>query len=119
MRRMAEQGPTEEELRQAKSYLASSFALGLDTSSKIAAQLVQMQVDDLGIDYLERRARLIEAVTLDDAKRVARRLLAGGLLITVAGRPVGLAPTSTAAGGQDGSLTPVRVPASRDNTPGR
>ena len=48
-----------------------SFALGLDTSSRIASQLVQMQIDNLGIDYIERRAGLIDAVTLADAKRVA------------------------------------------------
>ena len=53
---MAEEGPTEDELAKAKTYLKGSFALGLDTSSKIAAQLVQMQIDNLGIDYIERRA---------------------------------------------------------------
>ena len=37
---------------------------------------------------------MIEAVTLDDAKRVAKRLLDGGMLVTVVGRPEGLAATS-------------------------
>ena len=36
-------GPTEDEVDKTKTYLKGSFALGLDTSSKIAAQLVQMQ----------------------------------------------------------------------------
>jgi zinc protease len=84
--RLAEQGPTEEELAKAKSYLKGSYALNFDTSTKIAAQLVQIQLDELGIDYITRREKLIDAVTLDDVKRVARRLLDGGLLFTVVGR---------------------------------
>jgi len=97
IRIMAEQGPTQEELEKAKTYLKGSFALGLDTSTKIANQLVQMQIDNLGIDYIERRPALIDAVTLPDAKRAAKRLLDAGLLVTVVGRPKGV--TSTGSGG--------------------
>jgi len=92
--RLAEDGPTPEELAKAKAYLKASFALNLDSSSKIAALLVQLQRDDLGIDYITRRTRLIDAVTLDDARRVAKRLLDGRLLVTVVGRPEGLVSTS-------------------------
>ena len=53
-----------------------------------------MQLDDLGIDYIERRGGMIDAVTLDDAKRVAKRLLDGGLLVTVVGRPAGVTSTT-------------------------
>jgi zinc protease len=89
--RMASDGPTEEELDKAKRYLIGSYALRFDTSTKIANHLTTMQVDELGIDYTDKRNSLFEAVTLDDAKRVARRLLAPGqMLVTVAGRPVGL-----------------------------
>jgi zinc protease len=89
-RRMAADGPTEDELAKAKTYLKGSFALNLDTSSKIASQLVQMQIDDLGIDYIERRSAMIDAVTPADARRVSKRLLDGGLLVTVVGRPKGV-----------------------------
>jgi zinc protease len=89
-RRMAAEGPTADELAKTKTYLKGSFALGLDTSSKIAAQLVQMQVDNLGIDYIERRSAMIDAITLADAKRVAKRLLDPGMLVTVVGRPQGV-----------------------------
>lgn len=92
--RLAENGPTEQELAKAKAYLNGSFALELDTSSKIASLLVQLQLDDVGIDYFTRRPVLIDAVTLDDARRVAKRLLDGGLLVTVVGRPEGIASTS-------------------------
>jgi zinc protease len=90
IRRLAEEGPTDEELIKAKTYLKGSFALGLDTSNRIAGQLVQMQLDNLGIDYIERRSGLIDGVTLADAKRVAKRLLNSGLLVTVVGRPEGV-----------------------------
>ena len=63
-------------------------------SSKIAALLVQLQLDGLGIDYFTRRPDMINAVTLEDARRVAKRLLDGGMLVTVAGRPEGLVSTS-------------------------
>ena len=85
--RMAKDGPSQEEIDKAKAFLKGSFALGLDTSSKIANQLVNMQVDNLGIDYIDRRSALIDAVTLADTKRVAQRLLGPGLLVTVVGRP--------------------------------
>lgn len=87
IRRLATEGPTADELEKSKSYLKGSYALNFDTSTKIANLLVQIQLDDLGIDYIDRRNGLIEAVTLDDVKRVAKRLLDGGILVTVVGRP--------------------------------
>lgn len=110
IRRMAEQGPTPEELDAAKSYLKGTYALSLDTSTKIAAQLTQIQIDNLGIDYLERRGALIDAVTIADAKRVAKRLYGGGLLVTVAGRPEGITTSDPASG--DAAKEPA-VPALR------
>jgi len=89
-KRMAESGPTAEELTAAKSYLKGAYALSLDTSPKIAAQLTQIQLDNLGIDYIERRGAMIDAVGIADAKRAAMRLYGGGMLVTVAGRPKGL-----------------------------
>jgi zinc protease len=91
--RLADSGPIEQEVTDAKSYLEGSFALGLDTSSKVAGQLIQMQLDNLGIDYIDRRSSLIEAVTLADTKRVAKRLLDAGLLVTVVGQPKGVNST--------------------------
>jgi zinc protease len=93
--RFAEQGPTAGELAEAKNYVTSSFALHLDTSTKIASLLVQLQLDDIGIDYFQKRSAMIDAVTLDDAKRVAKRLLDNGMLVTVVGKPAGVAAANT------------------------
>lgn len=92
-KRMADEGPTADELVAAKSYLKGAYALSLDTSSKIASQLTQIQIDRLGIDYMQRRSAMIDAVTLEDARRVAKRLFGGGMLVTVVGRPKGLEST--------------------------
>jgi zinc protease len=93
--RLAVEGPTERELAEAKAYLNGSFVLNLDTSSKIASLLVQLQLDGLGIDYFTRRPEMINAVTLEDTRRVAKRMLDGGMLVTIAGRPEGLVSTSS------------------------
>ena len=90
-RRMAAEGPTADELDGAKAYLTGSFPLGLDSSASVARLLVAMQYDRLGIDYLARRDQLIRDVSLDDARRVARRLYGGpGFLTVIVGEPEGL-----------------------------
>jgi zinc protease len=100
IRRMAEDGPTQQELDEAKSYLKGSQMLALDTSSKLASALLQYQLDQLPIDYIEKRNAIVDAVTLDDARKAARRLWGQGLLTVIVGRapqaaaqPVAAAPT--------------------------
>ncbi len=92
LRRMAEEGPTQEELKNAKDYLTGSFALRFDTNAKIASQLLGFLFEGYGIDYIDKRNALVNAVTLDDVKRVAARLLkADELIVTIVGKPQGLA----------------------------
>jgi len=86
VRRMAEDGPTQEELDEAKSYIKGSRMLSLDTSSKLASAMLQYQLDRLPIDYFEKRNAVVDAVTLDDAKKVAQRLWGRGLLTVIVGR---------------------------------
>ena len=95
--RMATEGPTEQELADAKTYLTGSYPLRFSSSRRIASMLVGMQLDDLGIDYINRRNDYIEAVTLDDARRVAGRLYGpDALTVVVVGQPEGLEPTRPA-----------------------
>ncbi|HVA12200.1 MAG TPA: pitrilysin family protein [Stellaceae bacterium] len=90
-RRMHDTGPTAKELADAKTYVTGSFPLSLDSTGRIAAILVSIEFDHLGIDYLDRRDALIDQVTLADAKRVARRLLSpDDLLFAVVGAPENL-----------------------------
>jgi zinc protease len=91
MKRFSEEGPTASELVETKTYLTGSYALRFDSNSKIASQLLAIQQDDLGIDYVNRRNALIEAVTLDQAKAQARRISEPEkLLVTVVGKPEGI-----------------------------
>ncbi len=91
IRNLSEVGPSEEELDKAKKYLIGSYALRFDTSTKIAAHLARLQTEGYGVDYLDERNRLIAAVTLEDAKRAAKRLFGdGSLLVAVVGRPQGM-----------------------------
>ena len=93
IRRMAEEGPTGDELLKAKEYLKGSYPLRFDTSTKIAGQLVAIQIEDLGINYIRDRNAMVEAVTAEDAKRAAKSVLEGGLLVTIVGRPKGVTTT--------------------------
>ena len=91
LKRMADDGPTQTELDNAKSNLTGSFALRFDTNAKIANQMLYFLTEELGIDYVDRRNQEVDAVTLDDVKRVAKRLLVTDeLFITVVGKPKGL-----------------------------
>ena len=88
VRRYAEDGPTEDELQKAKNYLIGSYPLRFTTSSRIANQLLFIQLDKLGIDYVDRRNDLIAELTIDDVREAAARLFAGGgLTIVKVGQP--------------------------------
>jgi zinc protease len=89
--RMRDDGPTEQDVVDAKTYLIGSFPLNLESTTNVANLLVTIQVDHLGIDYLDRRTALLQAVSLDDIRRVAHRLLdPQALSVVVAGKPEGL-----------------------------
>jgi zinc protease len=93
LKRFAEEGPTPQELEDAKTYLTGSYALRFDSNRKIADQMLGIREQELGIDYVDKRNSLIEAVTLEDVKRVAKRLIdADALIFTVVGKPEGLKP---------------------------
>jgi zinc protease len=92
MERMASEGPSEDELASAKKYITGSYALRFDTSTKIANQLTQIQLEGLGLDYIDRRNKLVEEIGMTDVKRAADRLFSHGKPFVVAvGRPVGIA----------------------------
>lgn len=94
-RRMAERGVTQAELDAAKRYLTGAYPLRFDGNGRIAGQLLGLQTSGLGREYVEVRNDLVEAVTLDDIARVARRLLdPEALTFVVAGRPEGLEPVN-------------------------
>jgi zinc protease len=86
--RMAAGDFDQAELDDAKTYLTGSFPLRLTSNDQIAGMLVGMQVNDLGIDYIEQRNGFIEAVTLEDLRRAAARLYDPQSLLMVVVGPV-------------------------------
>ncbi len=92
--RMAAGEITQQELDNAKTYVTGSFPLTFTSTGAIARVLVAMQVNDLGLDYLDKRNDYIGSVTLEDVKRVAAKHLQPELLdIIVVGRPAGIVPS--------------------------
>ena len=89
--RAAVEGITEEELNAAKTYITGAYPLRFDGNGPIAQIMVGMQMLGLPIDYIATRNEKVEAVTLEDVKRVAGELLdPEGLHFVVVGQPVGL-----------------------------
>lgn len=82
------EGPTEEELSEAKDYLVGSYPLRFDSSQKIAQQLVGMQLEDIPVSYMVERADLIRAITVEDIRRVAERILNEPLSLVIVGQPL-------------------------------
>lgn len=83
------------EVDAAKTYLTGSYPLRFDGNGPIADILVGMQMQGLPIGYVTKRNSYIEAVTLDDVKRVAKKWLKpDALQFVVVGKPVGLAASN-------------------------
>lgn len=92
VKRMRDRGLSLDELAKAKAHAIGAFPLEMTDNSRIAQRLVGMQLENLGIDYLDRYAELIGRVTAADVARVARRLLDPEKLnVVVVGRPAGIA----------------------------
>ena len=89
--RIGTEGVTPEELAATKTYLTGSYPLRFDGNGPIASILVGMQMDGMPIDYVTTRNAKVEAVTLDDVRRVAARLFKPDALhFVVVGQPQGL-----------------------------
>jgi zinc protease len=93
-RRFGEEGPTIEEIQNAKDYINGSFSLRFTNSKTIVGVLNALQRFDLGKNYIEERANLIAKVTLEDLKRVAKRIFkAESLTFVIVGNPVNIKAT--------------------------
>ncbi|MCR4521257.1 MULTISPECIES: pitrilysin family protein [Bosea] len=91
MLKLAEEGPTEHEVEEAKRYIIGSYPLRFDTSPKIAGELLALALRGDTPDFLARRNGLFAAVTLSDVRRVAKRLFGNPeLLVQAVGKPVAL-----------------------------
>jgi zinc protease len=85
---MARNGPSQAQFENAKRYLTGSFLLDFDTNAKVANSLLGIQLDGEGPGYLLSRNQKINAVKLQDVRRVAEQLLKPErLVVTIVGKP--------------------------------
>lgn len=88
LKNFAQNGVSEKELADAKHYLIGAFAVGLDSNAKNAGFLNMAQLNNLGIDYIERRNNLINAVSIKQVNDVAKRLIRlDNLQVVMVGNP--------------------------------
>ncbi len=92
--RIAVKGVSEAELKNAKKFINGSFPLRFSSSDRIAELLATLQYYRLGPDYLKNRRHLINAVSLSQIKKLAKRVIdTEALTITVVGDPKGIKAT--------------------------
>lgn len=77
------EGPTEQELRDAKDNLIGSFALRIDSNRKLLANVANIAWNGLPLDYLDHWTAKIEALTTDDVRRAMQRVLQPERMVTV------------------------------------
>lgn len=77
---------TDKELKDAKTYIVGSFQLGLETQSGLAQRLLELKLYDLPDNYLETYSDKVMAVTPDQIRKVARKVIDdNNLVISVVG----------------------------------
>lgn len=64
---------SEKEINDAKSYLTGVFPIRLETQEGLTDQLVQIKMLNLPADYLQQYRDRVQAVTVDEIQRVARK----------------------------------------------
>lgn len=75
LKKFAEKGITEEELKEAKAFMIGSFPLRLDTMKKICEFLPLLDFYGLGDDYISKYSEYINSVTVEQIKKTALRTL--------------------------------------------
>ena len=89
--RISNEGVTEAELEEIKTYLTGAYPLRFDGNGPIARIMVGMQMQGLTPDYINTRNDKVNAVTLDDVKRVSARIYRPEeLRFVVVGQPDGV-----------------------------
>jgi zinc protease len=102
VRRIQQEGPTDDEVEKAKRYLTGQFPLGLQAPDALAAQIANVEFFGLPQDYLAGFAGRIEAVTPDDVRRASKsHVCADELKILLVSNPE---VARTALAGLDGTI---------------
>jgi len=76
-------GPTAEELELAKKNIVGSFALNLDSNSKIIESIAMIGFYQLPLDYLDTYTAKVEAITIEQIKDAFKRHVQTDKMVTV------------------------------------
>lgn len=72
IRKLVEEGVTEEEISLAQDYLTGSFVFDFQSNTSVARSLLEMELFGLGADYPQRYPAVIRSTTREEVNRVAR-----------------------------------------------
>jgi zinc protease len=75
LEKVRKEGLSEKELEAAKRYLLGNLKIGLQTNGNQAMRIALDELYGLGYDYLKQYIKDIEAVTLNDIKRAAKKII--------------------------------------------
>lgn len=90
------EGPRPDEVKAAQDYITGALPLSLTSTDAIAGELIDMQLNNLGRDYLDRRTSLIRGVTLDEVKEAVKKWFdPAQATLSMVGHPEGVPPTET------------------------
>lgn len=88
--RMRTEPVGDQELADNKAYIIDSLPLRLEGNEGIAAQIVNMELFELGLDYLRRFPGIIESISADDIRAIAERVMVPeAYVLSVAGPGTG------------------------------
>ncbi|MBM7068505.1 pitrilysin family protein [Actibacterium sp. 188UL27-1] len=89
--KLADDGLSAVELERVKTFLTGAYPLRFDGNARIASILVGMQMEDLGLDYVNTRNAKVDAVTIEEIDAIIKRMIdPEGLHFVVVGQPEGL-----------------------------
>ncbi|MBQ0131083.1 MAG: insulinase family protein [Comamonas sp.] len=77
------EGPTQQELQDAKDNLIGSFALRIDSNRKLLANVSNIAWNDLPLDYLEHWTAKVNALTVQDVRSAMQRAIQPDRMVTV------------------------------------
>jgi zinc protease len=83
LRRIREEGVTEEELKEAKSFYRGYFPLRFETPEQIATRILETKIYGLGKNYLRDYRKNMDKVTMEEVNRVARKYVGPDNLVFV------------------------------------
>ena len=96
IRKLAEEGPTPEEVQNAKTYLQGAYVVALSNSAGLAGELLELQRFGYDLDAIDSYAARVDAVTPEQLRKLARQIFKPDAISRVVVGPPARADAGTA-----------------------